>query len=555
MYGFGELTNQQNAKSQITHLIYHDDGRLNQKILSVEGTTTYTYNTNKQLICISSPGAVSRTYGYDTKGRMINTTDSIPGSSPFTTSIGFDDIGRVSTITHPSGIVETKNYNSSGYLSSISAGGSTRWTTSGMNARQQVTAGHFLNNLNATFGYDSYGFPTSVAVDTIQNYSFNFDPVSGNLNWRQNNKHSNLRESFYYDNLDRLDSIRMGTTTKLKMAYDGDKGGITTKSDVGTLLYENSGKPYAVSSINPSTGLIPSARDSINYTSFEKISSIFENNNSATFLYNSDNERSRMIVVDSSGTILTRWYPSDSYIKETQGSITKAYTFVGGDAYTAPVVAVTKNDTTIYYDILRDYLGNITHIVNSTNNSVVAEYSYDAWGRMRNPSSWENYAPGSEPPLFIAGRGFTGHEHLPWFNLINMNGRGYDPYIGQFLSPDPVVQSPTNSQSYNRYSYCLNNPLLYIDPSGYTWLSHFGGWLISIGKDVIILTAGIVTVAYILAVSFVGAVSGMVVGSLITANPLGSTIGGVAGGVLGFIQGAKTGFKAVGKFEKFVKSW
>ncbi len=63
--------------------------------------------------------------------------------------------------------------------------------------------------------------------------------------------------------------------------------------------------------------------------------------------------------------------------------------------------------------------------------------------------------------------GFTGHEHLDKFALINMNGRVYDPVIGQFLSPDPFVQSATSPQSYNRYSYCWNNPLKYTDPSGY----------------------------------------------------------------------------------------
>jgi hypothetical protein len=47
-----------------------------------------------------------------------------------------------------------------------------------------------------------------------------------------------------------------------------------------------------------------------------------------------------------------------------------------------------------------------------------------------------------------------------------MNGRIYDPYIGRFLSVDPIIQSPDNSQSYNGYGYCLNNPLKYSDPSG-----------------------------------------------------------------------------------------
>ena len=50
--------------------------------------------------------------------------------------------------------------------------------------------------------------------------------------------------------------------------------------------------------------------------------------------------------------------------------------------------------------------------------------------------------------------------------LINMNGRCYDPVIGRFLSPDPYVQAPDFSQSFNRYSYCWNNPLVYSDPNG-----------------------------------------------------------------------------------------
>jgi RHS repeat-associated protein len=85
---------------------------------------------------------------------------------------------------------------------------------------------------------------------------------------------------------------------------------------------------------------------------------------------------------------------------------------------------------------------------------------------MRSTANWTDYAPGSEPVLFVAGRGFTGHEHLPWFNMINMNGRVYDPLTGQFLSPDNNVQSPDFTLNFNRYAYCLNNPLIYTDPDG-----------------------------------------------------------------------------------------
>jgi RHS repeat-associated protein len=51
--------------------------------------------------------------------------------------------------------------------------------------------------------------------------------------------------------------------------------------------------------------------------------------------------------------------------------------------------------------------------------------------------------------------------------LVHMNGRLYDPLLGRMLSADPVVQTPENLQNYNRYSYVLNNPVSYADPSGY----------------------------------------------------------------------------------------
>jgi RHS repeat-associated protein len=66
----------------------------------------------------------------------------------------------------------------------------------------------------------------------------------------------------------------------------------------------------------------------------------------------------------------------------------------------------------------------------------------------------------------LTRRGFTGHEHYPEFKIINMNARLYDPVIGRFFSPDNFVQVPEFTQGFNRYSYCLNNPLKYIDPTG-----------------------------------------------------------------------------------------
>ncbi len=92
------------------------------------------------------------------------------------------------------------------------------------------------------------------------------------------------------------------------------------------------------------------------------------------------------------------------------------------------------------------------------------EINFDAWGNRRDPNTWRAFA--STPPEPLFDRGFTGHEHLYGFQLINMNGRMYDPVVSRMLSPDNFVQAPDFSQSFNRYSYAWNNPLVLTDPSG-----------------------------------------------------------------------------------------
>ncbi|NLD38991.1 MAG: hypothetical protein GX654_19195, partial [Desulfatiglans sp.] len=52
------------------------------------------------------------------------------------------------------------------------------------------------------------------------------------------------------------------------------------------------------------------------------------------------------------------------------------------------------------------------------------------------------------------------------YELYNYNARLYDPVMSRFISPDTIIPDPYNPQSLNRYSYCLNNPLKYVDPSG-----------------------------------------------------------------------------------------
>jgi len=226
-------------------------------------------------------------------------------------------------------------------------------------------------------------------------------------------------------------------------------------------------------------------------------------------------------------------------------------------------------DKNIYY-ICRDYPGSITHITNSS-GSVVQELSYDAWGQLRNPANQTVYAPDAAPELFL-GRGYTGHEHLAMFGLVNMNARLYDPALGRFLSPDPYVQSPLFSQNFNRFSYGMNNPLCYIDRNGELfWLipvvigvaigAYIGGsmanhsynpfnWDWSSGKTwknmgLGGLIGGASAVAAVLAGPAIGVAICSALGVSTTSGVVVGAISGLTGGVIGgFINGA--GFTALG---------
>ncbi len=101
----------------------------------------------------------------------------------------------------------------------------------------------------------------------------------------------------------------------------------------------------------------------------------------------------------------------------------------------------------------------------------ISRFSYDPWGERRDSTDWAGKpnAPFSQGgDCALSSRGFTDHEMMDDLGLVHMNGRIYDPVLGRFLSADPFVPNPSNLQDYNRYSYVRNNPLRFVDPSGFT---------------------------------------------------------------------------------------
>ncbi len=268
-----------------------------------------------------------------------------------------------------------------------------------------------------------------------------------------------LTEIFTYENLDRLTTITQGTNIR-NISYQSN-GNINSKYDAGSYSYDPV-KIHSISKITDTscTSAIDQALQNITYTPFKKVKTIQQHNDSLIYTYGQDMERRKMQLFENGQLVKTRIY-CGMYEKETLADSTvKEYCYIAGGN---GVTAVLINED--LYFLRRDVQGTITGLID-TNDGLVEEYSYDAWGRRRNPTDW-TYDSVPQPQYLY--RGYTMHEMLDEFGLINMNGRFYDPVVGRFLSPDIIVQNPNNTQCYNRYSYCINNPLKYTDPSGWSY--------------------------------------------------------------------------------------
>ncbi|WP_157699781.1 RHS repeat-associated core domain-containing protein [Pseudorhodoplanes sinuspersici] len=122
-----------------------------------------------------------------------------------------------------------------------------------------------------------------------------------------------------------------------------------------------------------------------------------------------------------------------------------------------------SDETTYTRYFHKDHLGSIATITNET-GVVVERLSYDAFGKRRHPNGTDDPAGAITSQTT---RSYTGHEMLSDVGLVNMNARLYDPYIGRVTTADTIVPDAANSQAWNRYSYVINNPLKYTDPTGH----------------------------------------------------------------------------------------
>jgi RHS repeat-associated protein len=380
----------------------------------------------------------------------------------------YDALGRLKTQSWPSGFSIINYYDERSFLRYITTSEGDKiyevkdydhWQhINEFTTADQISHYYTYSMLNGTIenikaSHQQYGL--------LQEFAYSWDPLTGNMDQRTDVK-SVLTESFTYDDFNRLTHIDQGNNP-IEWASYSSSGRIESKVDAGTYQYIP-GQHYAVDKITAYSSYFPSEQQDIIYTSFNKIKSIREGSHRLDIAYNPQRQR-----IWQSHTNMLKASASDKYyftpayeleIGEENQQIHRHYLSSPTGIF---AIFTIQNESEQMHYVLKDHQGSLTGLANAS-GQLSKRYSYDAFGRRRNANTWDyDQVAGST----ITARGYTFHEHMDAFGLINMNGRVYDPLVGQMLSPDPFIQYPENSQSYNRYGYVLNNPLRFVDPSGY----------------------------------------------------------------------------------------
>lgn len=557
---------------------------------SVPAVVSIAYDSNTGRMASKTwPTGYQASYGYTAAGFIKTVTGG--GTGGFSQTVTFEVLamdaqGHITQYKQGDQVTTVKAYNEA----------------TGKFTGQSVTKDGLStgNMLSQAYGYDSLGNLTTRADNTAgvgTQESFSYDSlnrltlntltggavsppsstevmydVRGNILYK-----SDVGRYWYdADRPNRMTNVTLETapgaaisftgTRQLTYAFDDYKPGART---VGGIALGNGNLEYTVS--YDATNSRHTYRGET-YTSFNMPATIIFGNISGTttgpidrnlaFVYGPEHQRIKQAVTGGPRPGTT-WYLNGedslglTYEKEVLASgVTenKHYVSAGGMTFALFVqrtgtLGTLSATTTSYFH--QDHLGSIVAVSDET-GTVVERMAFDPWGKRR----FVNGTPDVLDSImgWNTDRGYTMHEHLDEMGVIHMNGRIYDPLIGRFMSADPFVQDAENLQSYNRFTYVMNNPLVFTDPSGYLRLadvariaaaaavavfapqiSAYIGWT---GNSMIASIASTGGVSGALGLSGAvasGMLGGALSGAILSGTLQGAIVGGITGGAFGAV--------------------
>ena len=468
----GTLLSQTDARGVTTNYGYDYLGRLKTKTYvdksGYKKTQTNEYFTSgKDMHRLKSQtyNGYTRTYTYDRFGKVTSESrNNFQDHACYTIKWAYNSLGQKTKVIYPGTHCDMSfdySYDENGFLKEIKLNNSksvySLKSYDGLTLETNTVAGI----MSKTVDKDGYPYEYKLTANKdVQN--FRYDKSTGNLYMRTRLYGGAIRtnEKYKYDDMDRLVSVYDNRKKKyiMSMSY-ADNGNILDKSDVGQYTYDSNGKPHAVISVSNDSKNIASNTITTQIDRWNgKVKEIYVYGSAGKceYSYGPDDEKWATYSFDrnqANGHQIDHVYIGGYEKIKIDDVITEQYFIENGVIVVSKTIG-TGSPTTNVYQAVTDNLGSIVAVYDE-HQKMAFGAEYDVWGKQKVYLNDINLC-----------YGYTGHEMLPCFDLIDMGARLYDPNLGRFISCDNYVQAPDNSQNFNRYSYCLNNPLKYTDPSG-----------------------------------------------------------------------------------------
>jgi RHS repeat-associated protein len=499
---FGELRVESDANSAYTYHYRDGAGRPIWKN-DVDGWTYFEWDTavngRGKLARADSP-TTARSFFYDASGgsRVTSETWTVQGNSyQFEYTYGTD--GRLDRMRYPNipGFARFEVRNAfdadTGEVGEVlnHTSGFSYWKLNTTDVDGQIKKETFGNALFTDYAYSARtGRVSSIKTakpgatpTTLREWSYDYWQ-DGNLRRRSDLVPSAKHERFEYDALDRVKRWLAAGSSGTAMS-----GGWTvsfTADDFGNLTRRNfvggsatgGGAQDLSFTYHSGTSRVATAPwgsfsydmrgnqigrpdgEAITYSGFDLPRTV-TGPRAATFSYDAFGARTEKRKSSTDNTV----YIGDLYEKRQSGSNVDHVFYVPGPR--GPVAQVMRRqggaESVLYTHT--DRLGSVDTVSNSS-GAAPESTRRDPFGNKVTSFNQPTIPNPVTPGTNLVRLGFTGHEQDDDQGLVNMRGRVYDPRLGRFLTPDPIISAPLSGQSYNRYAYVLNNPLKYTDPSG-----------------------------------------------------------------------------------------
>jgi RHS repeat-associated protein len=488
--GFGDLTSKVINGSAVTLPTYDVLGRVT-RVDDEDGITLTVWDTSPhglgRVAHTESPDGITQDFSYDALARPVGQTWTVDGV-PYAMSSSYDTLGRPSSLVYPAipgkaPFTLGRHYTPTGYLDLVfdaAAPQNEFWHASARNADDALLAGTLGNGISLSRTYDDdTGRLATVNEGPALSLTYDYD-FDGEVHHKRNLLASRL-DTYSYDALHRLDGWTLAAfapgppgfpevISKIhQTVYSYDRlGNLITMTRDGSLqdqnVYGEDGRPHTLTS-NHQEAFVYDARGRqeqtskrlVTYTEHDLPRSIETLAGQTLFSYDAAGHRVKKAGPEESLITLAGLYERHA----SAGAVRHVFIIPGGEGPVAErsYEEVSSIGSTEY--LHRDPLGSVGAVSDQVGALLHARY-YEPFGTLQDKDGDPAAVPPDDPRL-----GFAGHTHDEDLGLIDMQGRIYDPSLRRFLTPDPHVTDPLFGQSYNRYSYVLNNPINLIDPTGF----------------------------------------------------------------------------------------